>query len=119
MRVAEWWRAEISEGPCSGPTSPEPPLPQGFTKEETEMTTVMEARIYHVQPSHLLGRNAAGEIVYFASKGEVRDAKIGDTIFFNPEKPVMLSRGGVTWYGKNPRFLEFEPEPAKPDGRIK
>jgi hypothetical protein len=79
----------------------------------------MEAKIYHVAASHLLGRNPAGETVFFTSKGEVRDAKVGDTLFFNPEKPAMVSRGGVKWFGKNARFAEFEPEPDKPDVKIK
>lgn len=83
------------------------------------MATVMEAKVFHVQPSHLLGRNAAGEVVFFANKGEIRDAKVGDTIFFNPEKPSMVSRGGVKWFGKNATLEEFAPEPEKPEPKLK
>ncbi len=78
-------------------------------------STIMEAKIFHVQPSHLLGRNSAGETVFFANKGEVRDAKVGDTLFFNPEKPSMVSRGGVKWFGKNATLTEFAPEPEPPE----
>src|SRR5260370_35097075 len=81
--------------------------------------TTMEAKIFHVQPSHLLGRNAAGETVFFAAKGEVLDGKIGGTLFFNPEKPSMVSRGGVTWFGKNATLTEFAPEPEKPEPKVK
>ena|ERR1700719_2123356 len=81
--------------------------------------TTMEAKIYYVHASHLLGRNAAGENVYFTSSGEAREAKVGDTLFFNPQVPTKLTRGDVTWFAKNARFVEFESEPGKPAVRIK